>query len=783
MKVDYKKKYLKYKKKYLEKKNALKGGFYYGSGNNSRELTTDTFNKSIKTYLYNIIYMKRDNIKIKLLTDTSAYGTIFEVEINTEYINDSDLVFRDRNGIPCKQFIIKLCYIDKNLAYGEGERLGKKKTVSMMNYNKEIDIQNKIFDETNKDNLKPITPLIYNSQILNNERSKSLLENLKKNGDNLGEIIDPLIQLFNNYRNLNIGAIFMEKKDNYVTLNRHINSNPHDNNWRPVIREVINRYQLMGYVHSDLHMGNILYSETDTDYYGSPYGNIIIIDWGRTKHYESLFDSDNEFFTNINMLRKLMPALIPEEENIKNNPLLMELFGAFLYFYSSTLKDMSRGRPESKRMKEDIYDITNPTYTDLSWHHFMGRYGGVSYDWLYKEADIDNKIVEELTYIRENDQPANLPLYFYQTDDSNFNQWPRGDEGEEEGGDEGEGDGEEWEDEGEEDFDEEWGERDGEEWEDEEEEDSDEEEEDSGFAALPRGPGELFGPNSQNPGSGFAALPRGPGELFGPNSQHPDQENEEGYNKECEEEDKWQEYKVRSYMTTANNGNQPDFRNIPLIFYNMEPAAIWFENNRLPKPNENNYKIAMDEYKTKRIGLTVTLNKGPSLFNSIGPRPGYKMIGTIVGFHEYTYIVQIIENENVIYRLIRIDLEGSNEDHGYSLHWGWEFYQTNGFIYVPELLDKNEEQALNYFNENNWIHWFCGEEANPIYTDIHPTQFLNNNTGIRLKEGGPDGLIYGYFRRAFIVQFNDGDRFTYGFIRINDSGYEGFNRPWTVYQR
>ena len=69
----------------------------------------------------------------------------------------------------------------------------------------------------------------------------------------LGKTIDPLIKLFNNYGNLNIGAIFMEKKDNYVTLNRHINSTPLDNNWRPVIREVINRYQLMGYVHSDLH--------------------------------------------------------------------------------------------------------------------------------------------------------------------------------------------------------------------------------------------------------------------------------------------------------------------------------------------------------------------------------------------------------------------------------------------------------------------------------------------------------------------------------------------------
>ena len=191
----------------------------------------------------------------------------------------------------------------------------------------------------------------------------------------------------------------------------------------------------------------------------------------------------------------------------------------------------------------------------------------------------------------------------------------------------------------------------------------------------------------------------------------------------------------------------------------------------------------MDEYKTKRIGLTVTLNKGPSLFDNIGPRPGYKMIGTIVGFHEYTYIVQFIENGNVIYRLIRIDLEDSNEYHGYSLHGGWEFYQTNGFIYVPELSDKNEEQVLNYIYENNWIHWFCGNEANPKYTDIHPRQFVDNNTWIRHRNGGLEGYIFGYFGWAFIVQFNDGGRIAYGLIRINDSGYEGFNRLWTVYQR
>ena len=52
-----------------------------------------------------------------------------------------------------------------------------------------------------------------------------------------------------------------------------------------------------------------------------------------------------------------------------------------------SLKDMGMGLPGDEL---DIIDITNPEETNLSWQHFMGRYGGVSYDWLYKEADIDN---------------------------------------------------------------------------------------------------------------------------------------------------------------------------------------------------------------------------------------------------------------------------------------------------------------------------------------------------------------------------------------------------------
>ena len=62
------------------------------------------------------------------------------------------------------------------MKHGEGRRLGKKNYKNYINYNKEIDIQNEIFDETNKDNLKPITPLIYDSQILDNESSKLYLK-------------------------------------------------------------------------------------------------------------------------------------------------------------------------------------------------------------------------------------------------------------------------------------------------------------------------------------------------------------------------------------------------------------------------------------------------------------------------------------------------------------------------------------------------------------------------------------------------------------------------------
>jgi hypothetical protein len=241
-----------------------------------------------------------------------SYGTILILEFKPEIldkITDDTLFLRDNLAKPCRRLLLKLCYVNTS----EKEMwAGDKRSVGRQHFENEVNIQNKVFIETNSE-LQPITPLIYFSHIYSNRTQEfagkggektDFINRLKVMAQDkeLEKRIQTMQELTDE-KKLDIGAIFMEMRDGFESAAdspvdrraltttkgqppfsglRRLVSPREQKLLVSMMGEVLNRLHNCNITHGDLHQENMLVNLSDPDsYYGDNRPNILLIDWGR----------------------------------------------------------------------------------------------------------------------------------------------------------------------------------------------------------------------------------------------------------------------------------------------------------------------------------------------------------------------------------------------------------------------------------------------------------------------------------------------------------------------
>ena len=273
-------------------KNKQKGGFYFGTKTDVNLFDIRNMDYRLNKYFTHIF---RNNIvTIEPLGNEGIYGTIFVVKFMDtclQGLTDNDYAIRDYKKNPSKMILVKIVYIDQTLSGSQeramGQGAGRKISVSKQAFNYEVQIQQHVFKRTNS-HLQPITPLIYYNAVHNTDESKALLRLLHTSANPSAKTrLDTITGLFTHSSQLNLGFIFMEMRDGYDTVAEQVRKNPTFTNtpyFLGMTGEVLNRLHYTCQVtHGDLHQGNVLINTSEQSYYSPKYGNILLIDWGRSK--------------------------------------------------------------------------------------------------------------------------------------------------------------------------------------------------------------------------------------------------------------------------------------------------------------------------------------------------------------------------------------------------------------------------------------------------------------------------------------------------------------------
>ena len=273
-------------------KNKQKGGFYFGTKTDVNKMDLSDMDSILNNYFNHIF--ENNIVTIEPLGSEGIYGIIFVVKFKDSYlqsVTDTDYAIRDYGKNPSKMMLVKIVYIDQTLSgkneRGIGSGRDKKRVVSREAFDYEVKIQQHVFKATNS-HLQPITPLIYYNAVHNTDQSKAFLQLLHTSAvPSARTKLDKINSLFNLSPQLNLGFIFMEMREGYVTVQEQARITPglaDVPDFLGMTGEVLNRlHHYCKVTHGDLHQGNILINTQEQTYYNPKYGNILLIDWGRSK--------------------------------------------------------------------------------------------------------------------------------------------------------------------------------------------------------------------------------------------------------------------------------------------------------------------------------------------------------------------------------------------------------------------------------------------------------------------------------------------------------------------
>jgi len=219
----------------------------------------------------------------KLLTNSSAYGTIFTI---TSTSNALVSISTTSNGVfACNKLIFKIGYI------GEGSTtiLGRpKRKISVADFNREVDITKEVYNNSLNVKFDPICPAILKTFFHNPAAQNEAVVRILRMLVTLLPSIEPV---FSNY----VGLIIMEQGNGVAvsdvfpdwgernSYNDHDFRNTNDIKSIALINYAYSLYRLktLGIQHGDAHLGNALLCKVDPDI-GGYYGGykVLLLDFG-----------------------------------------------------------------------------------------------------------------------------------------------------------------------------------------------------------------------------------------------------------------------------------------------------------------------------------------------------------------------------------------------------------------------------------------------------------------------------------------------------------------------
>ena len=243
---------------------------------------------------------------INLLTASSLVGFMFTLNVpnNPRY---NDLRYKQQKSVT--SYILKFAIITSSgrpliSSYIEVNRDGTNKispSGNIMDVNKESETERSFFDEAKTQQniwFKTITtateisPSVANLSFLNNDNALLLLEYILHNkpirADTKHAIIYLIGELKNNKLDATLGVLTMKNYEGSMTLGDYLNSldpNSDANKIKHILQCVIVkiiRLFYVGYIHFDLHDGNILVINPT-----SATPDCVIIDFGQVSNFEN----------------------------------------------------------------------------------------------------------------------------------------------------------------------------------------------------------------------------------------------------------------------------------------------------------------------------------------------------------------------------------------------------------------------------------------------------------------------------------------------------------------
>ena len=170
---------------------------------------------------------------------------------------------------------------------GFADDVGESKRIeSLVNFNKEVKIQKKVYEASSSNG--PLCPQIYDSYIVENNKSLFFLEGLLKKCGNEDVEAKNMIQYLIKYkRRYDIGCIIMEYAEGYTISTADNSENVIYANLRLLLET--------GYLHLDLNYGNVMVRGKN---------DIYLIDFGKSKKLVDLVKSDKDIenFNNIHTI-------------------------------------------------------------------------------------------------------------------------------------------------------------------------------------------------------------------------------------------------------------------------------------------------------------------------------------------------------------------------------------------------------------------------------------------------------------------------------------------------
>jgi hypothetical protein len=225
------------------------------------------------------------NSQVKMMT-SGANGIIFKLTINN--IENSTYVSTnaDTYGLKVNTLLLKLIFIKKEKDDDDHVNINMGATKLEINLAtttecyEEINIQKCIYSKTN-DYLEPICPAIVFDELLVNEVSKEQFLNNILNYASESDTQDLIVNIRAKISDFNICIFAMEFADGYNILQTN----------DPYIYKEMSMFLLLelalktGYLHGDIHRGNIMINKTSESYFkqSSIYpiiGKPLLIDFG-----------------------------------------------------------------------------------------------------------------------------------------------------------------------------------------------------------------------------------------------------------------------------------------------------------------------------------------------------------------------------------------------------------------------------------------------------------------------------------------------------------------------